>query len=199
MHVIMLHRSLTKVIHSRDVVVLIDWESEPQSRSLSCLVGESPACLPAPSTPKIQRNHESRSLSLQDCQFTTATAEQLLATPQPHQISKHGIRKGPRQARQGHSCPRSHRYDIPTFEQSRAGRIIGQSTDNLTRLSWWCHSSARRIHGRHYPLYHPQRQGPRYDLQGHRREDWIGNTDNIPQSRRTTFSACSSLSVRPGD
>ena len=69
----------------------------------------------------------------------------------------------------------------------------------IYRLPWWCDPGPRRVHGRHYPLHHPQRQGPRYAKFDGIKIARVQQTNVVAQSARTTFSASSSPSVRPGD
>lgn len=78
----------------------------------------------------------------------------------------------------------------------------------ILRLPRWRDPGPRRVHGRHHPLHHPQRQGPRYEISdtpilAQRLEGTPGSmrTRRLTQGQqfaRTTFCACSSLSVRPG-
>ena len=72
---------------------------------------------------------------------------------------------------------------------------------DIFRLPRWRDPGPRRVHGRHHPLHHPQRQGPRYDQRiRHRKpqpEILDANMRKL-QSVRMTFSASSSPSVRPG-
>ena len=67
--------------------------------------------------------------------------------------------QGSRQARQGHPRSRPHWYGYTTQKdvKGRRNRML-----ILRRLPWWRDPGPRRVHGRHHPLHHPQRQGPRY-------------------------------------
>lgn len=110
--------------------------------------------------------------------------------------------KGSRQARQGHPRSRPHRYG-PTILKERDTYGKRKALTHTLRLPRWRDPGPRRVHGRHHPLHHPQRQGPRYETTPN-----TANTANNPhgtpeannriQFARTTFSAFSSPSARPG-
>ena len=104
-----------------------------------------------------------------------------------------GFLKGPRQACQ--SYPRSGPYRYakirPPFRSQGSSLTLVEK-----RFAWWCHPGPRRVYGRPDPFHHPQRQGPRYGqrFQAGMRDQKL----TVGQSVRTTSSACSSLSARPG-
>lgn len=108
--------------------------------------------------------------------------------------------KGSRQARQGHPRSRPHRYGPPILkEKKREGHTWqGRILTDMLRFPRWRDPGPRRVHGRHHPLHHPQRQGPRYEAiptlrKGNRNKEANTRTQFV----RTTFSAFSSPSVRP--
>lgn len=84
-------------------------------------------------------------------------------------------------------------------ERENAHAMEEDVNGEISRLPRWRDPGPRRVHGRHHPLHHPQRQGPRYDATAGIRRTWtIGRLTLETQFARTTFCACSSLSVRPG-
>ena len=109
--------------------------------------------------------------------------------------------QGSRQARQGHPRSRPHRYALTMLKRRRGYATKERMLTDIFRLPRWRDPGPRRVHGRHHPLHHPQRQGPRYDQRiRHRKpqpEILDANMRKL-QSVRMTFSASSSPSVRPG-
>ena len=109
--------------------------------------------------------------------------------------------QGSRQARQGHPRSRPHRYGLTTLKRRRGYATKERMLTDMLRLPRWRDPGPRRVHGRHHPLHHPQRQGPRYDQRLRHRKPQLEYPDanmRKPQSVRMTFSASSSPSVRPG-
>jgi hypothetical protein len=109
--------------------------------------------------------------------------------------------KGSRQARQGHPRSRPHRYALPILkEKERCDKEEQEILTDILRLPRWRDPGPRRVHGRHHPLHHPQRQGPRYEatpkIENPKLEHPEANIRDL-QSVRMTFSASSSPSVRP--